>query len=194
MMNEADLDPVDEFIGELVERATQEFVGTLVPVRFEKEYELALSGKRGEAAVRAIHADDFETAMGQLAPAVGTKDDEDGRMSFAAGIVSEATGKPDQALKFYRQAASSKDVDEKKDLPVFLEAKKRLTDHLPRILPPSALKPKEDTANEAKPDGEAAPQAAPAEPPAENSKSEASPKTVDDEVKAIKQLPETKKK
>lgn len=138
MVDDADLDPVDHFIGELVERATREFVGMMVPVPFEQTYNLTLSGKRGEAAVRAIRADDYDTASRQLEAAL--RDDDDGSISFALGVVSELKGDYAGALKWYRQACAAPDPD-KDDLPTYLAAKQRLTSHLPRIMVPSAAPP-----------------------------------------------------
>lgn len=190
MVDEADLDPVDHFIGELVERATQEFVGMLVPVRVEQEYSLELSGKRGEAAIRALRADDFDAAMQNLDAVAGGKDDDEGEYSFAAGVVCELMGNPEKALKLYRQASAAPDVDED-ELPKYLAAKKRLTEHLGRMLSPEALKARIAAPV---PAGGSPPPPPPASPPAEAAPPpQTSPATVEDEMRLIKELEEKEK-
>jgi tetratricopeptide (TPR) repeat protein len=140
MMDQAELDPVDEFIGELVERATREFVSTLVPVQFEHKADLSLSGKHGEAAIRAIRADDYATAMRELETSAAAGKDDDGSVSYAMGVVCELMGDYARALQMYRQAASAKDVD-KDDLPKYMAAKDRMGNHLKRVMIPSANDP-----------------------------------------------------
>ena len=61
-MHQEELDPVDHFIGELVEQAVQEFVSLMVPTEVEYHYELLGKHARGEAGVRAVRADDFDAA------------------------------------------------------------------------------------------------------------------------------------
>jgi hypothetical protein len=211
MMNQGDLDPVDHFIGELVEHATQEFVGMLVPVRVEETYNLTLSGKRGEAALRTIRADDYGTAMSQLQAALQEGEDKDGSLSFAAGVTCELTSKYDQALNYYRAAAASRKVD-KDDLPMYLAAKQRLSAHIGRIKSPAELQPASPGAAPVPPAGGAqgAPAGsgamAPAAPPPIRGNarkpsaapvaaqpSPAAPANVEDEVKIIKELDSGKK-
>lgn len=204
MVNEADLDPVDHFIGELVERATQEFVGMLVPVRVEKTYELELSGKRGEAAIRALRADDFDAALAQLAPLAGGKDDDEGDFSFAAGVVCELRGEYDKALAFYRQAAAAPDTDAKK-LPRYLEAKQRLTQHIGRMLRPSSIRPPTEPPDAAAPGESPPPREPPESAPAPSSPPppppreapvrppQTAPASVEEEIRILKELEEKAK-
>jgi hypothetical protein len=135
-MSEADLDPVDHFIGELVERATQEFVGMLVPVHVECKYDLVGKGKDGEAGIRMLRADDYKTAIRQFEAELARKPKEH-ETAFAMGVAYELMGDPEHALDCYRRAASMEDVD-KDDLAVYLAAKQRLTDHIGRIIPKAA--------------------------------------------------------
>jgi hypothetical protein len=194
MMERNDLDPVDDFIGELVERATQEFVGMLVPVHFEKAYELSLSGKRGEAAIRAIRADDYNTASAQLQAGIRDGKDDDGSYSFTMGVVDELGGDYVEALKMYRQAAGASDPD-KKLLPTYIAAKDRLSNHLHRIMVPSATPPEGGAAPPppgqppatATPSSPSAPQAVPQAGPARSS-------NVQDEIRILKQLDAKEKK
>jgi len=138
-MSEADLDPVDHFIGELVERATQEFVGMLVPVRVECRYDLIGKGKDGEAGIRALRADDYATAIARFQAELAKKPREHETV-FALGVAYELMGDREHALECYRRAASMEGVD-KDDLAVYLAAKERLTDHIGRIVPPPGQVP-----------------------------------------------------
>lgn len=207
MVEQADLDPVDQFIGELVERATREFVGTLVPVRFEHSCNLALSGSHGKLAIRAIRADDYATAVRELEAAAADGKDDDGSVSYALGVVSELMGDYARAQKMYRQAASAPDVD-KDLLPTYLAAKDRMTSHLHRIMVPSATPPSASaptpapTASALQPEvtietydpsarspGETPAPAHPqAVPPRPVEPAPAGPSSVDDEIRILKEL------
>jgi len=133
-MEAKDLDPVDHFIGELVERAAREFVGLLVPTPVECTYQLVGRHGEGEAAVRAIRADDFEQALGHFQAAYRDNPKEYETV-FAMGVTCELMGRWEQALEYYRQAASMHGVDNE-ELATYLAAKKRLADHTGRILTP----------------------------------------------------------
>lgn len=168
----AKLDPVDHFIGELVERAVQEFVSLMVPTEVEYRYELLGKHKAGEAGIRALRADDYEMAFAQFQKEA-TKYDDEPQPLFALGVISELMGRPEEALKFYRQAAASKDA-EGEELQMYLAAKKRLDEHMGRILkapPPTAGTPPPDGGGIAPPPGNAPPPPPPGEqPPAGSSR------------------------
>ena len=132
-IDESDLDPVDQFIGELVERATQEFVSYLVPVKIETSYEVVGKHKQGETGVRALRADDYATALAEFDRWHAEYQDEPEAL-FCMGVACELTGDFKRALDCYRQAAAG-DAD-KDRLPIYLAAKNRLTDQIGRILPP----------------------------------------------------------
>jgi hypothetical protein len=132
MMKGSELDPVDHFIGELVERATQEFVSMLVPTEVEYAYELTGHHSEGEAGIRSLRADDYDEAYQHFLNVLRKYDDDD-ETAFSAGVASELLGQPQQALEYYRRAASMKGAD-KDSLPMYVAAKKRLTEHLPRIV------------------------------------------------------------
>ena len=131
-IDEADLDPVDHFIGELIERAAREFVGQMAPVRVENTYQVIGRGDEGERAVRALRADDFATALREF-QAAHQDDPEEHDTVFAMGITCELLGEFDRALGYYRQAAAMEDVDED-ELAVYLAAKDRLTADMERIV------------------------------------------------------------
>jgi hypothetical protein len=133
-IDESDLDPVDQFIGELVERGTQEFAGLLVPVRVETSYELVGKHEAGEAGIRALRADDYAGALAQFEKWHQENGDEPDAV-FAMGVTCELMGDFPRALECYRQAVSSKEAD-KDRLPIYLAAKNRLAEHISRILPP----------------------------------------------------------
>lgn len=133
-MDETDLDPVDHFIGELVERATQEFASRLVPVQVEVQ--LPVEGKHSESerAVRAMRADDYDTAVEWFKKELAEEPDEH-EAAFALGVTYELMGDPEQALAWYRKAIAMEDVDEE-EMVVYMAAKNRLSDHLTRLQPP----------------------------------------------------------
>lgn len=129
---EADLDPVDYFIGELIERAARDFVGQMVPVRVSQTYEVIGRGKEGERGVRALRADDYAGALEAFIAAHAKKPKEPDTV-FALGVTCELMGDYEKALSYYRQVASMEDVDEDDELPIYLAAKDRLAAHLGRI-------------------------------------------------------------
>ncbi|HKQ48102.1 MAG TPA: hypothetical protein VJZ71_08545 [Phycisphaerae bacterium] len=132
MIDQGDLDPVDHFIGELVERACREFVGMMAPTRVAYTYEIVGRGKEGESAVRAIRSDDYASAV-RLFEAAHQDEPEECDTVFALGVTNELAGDFPRALECYRKLVAMEDVDED-DLPMYLEAKQRLTAHLPRII------------------------------------------------------------
>lgn len=129
---EADLDPVDMYIGELVEQGTREFISTFAPCQVEYNYELT-SGSSKESAdgIRALRADNYEGAMSLLQTAV-QNDANDHRSAFALGVASELTQDWEGALKWYRQAASMPDLDDS-EMAMYLAAKERVAAHKDRI-------------------------------------------------------------
>ncbi|QDV91375.1 hypothetical protein RAS2_24730 [Phycisphaerae bacterium RAS2] len=127
-----DLDPVDHFIGELVERAARDFASRLVPVTVEQQYEIIGRGKFGEKAVRALRGDDLAQAIQLFEKAHADEDDEPDTV-FALGVTCELADQYEQALKWYQKVVSMEDADED-DLPMYLDAKKRLTAHIGRIV------------------------------------------------------------
>ena len=131
-IDESDLDPVDHFIGELVERAARDFVSQMAPVRFGFTYQVIGRGDEGERAVRALRADDYSRALSEFQAACEDEPEEHDTV-FAMGVTCELLGDFEKALGYYRQAASMEDVDEE-ELAVYLAAKNRLTTHMGRIV------------------------------------------------------------
>ncbi len=139
MVREVQLDPVDHFIGELVEQETRRFVSMMVPVEVEYTYELIGRHTAGEKAVRALRADDYIEAVA-LFEANLRKEPDEHESAFALGVVHELMREPGRALDWYRRAAAMDDVDDD-ELQVYLAAKDRLAGHLLRILKPGAPAP-----------------------------------------------------
>lgn len=142
-----DLDPVDHFIGELVERAARDFASRLVPVTVEQTYEIIGRGKYGEQAVRALRGDNFREAIALFEKEYQKEPDEPDTV-FALAVTCELANEYEQALKWYQTLVSMKEADED-DLPMYLDAKKRLTAHIGRILrsAPGEIPPNGETAS-----------------------------------------------
>lgn len=138
-IEETDLDPVDLFIGELVERAARDFTGMLAPTRVSYTCEIVGRGKEGEAAVRAIRADDFANAV-RLFEASHQDDPKEDQTVFALAVTCELAGDYSRALENYRKVCSMPKVDDD-DLVVYLAAKDRLAIHIGRIALPKLSKP-----------------------------------------------------
>jgi thioredoxin-like negative regulator of GroEL len=102
LVHEEELNPLDHFIGELVERAAREFVGKLVPVTMETKVKVVGKGKDGEAGVRALRSGDYESARVLLKQAIA-KDPDDHENIFALGVTFELLGRPENALFCYRR-------------------------------------------------------------------------------------------
>lgn len=132
-MDAADLDPVDHFIGELVERASREFVSLIAPVRATYIYPVEIRGKDAEPAIRMMRADDYDGAIRVLERAYEKKQKETDLL-FAIGLIHEMMGDRSRALEIYRLCVSARKIDEDK-LEVYISAKDRLSAHVDRIIP-----------------------------------------------------------
>ena len=129
---EADLDPVDEYIGELVLQGMTEFVSKFVPCEVTYSYELASRSGEGSAdGILALRADDYERAV-SLFQAALADDPKDHRSVFALGVTSELTGDWDGALTYYRRSVGMPGLDEDEQ-DAYVAAKDRVNDHKDRI-------------------------------------------------------------
>lgn len=135
LLGETELNPVDHFIGELVERGAREFVGRLVPVEVECAYTLEGRKSAGEKGIDALRAQDYEAALAHFQAAVSKYPDKPENL-FALGATYEILGRPEEALDAYRRAAASEDAN-KEARPVYRSAATRLADHLGRIVRPA---------------------------------------------------------
>ena len=106
---EADLTPQDRIIGGLVERAARKFISQLMPCRIDVHV-VALSSRQPDcvAGVRLVRAEAYEDAVARFRAALGA-DPDDHRAAFGAGVACEASGRYDEALKFYRRACGGQD-------------------------------------------------------------------------------------
>lgn len=125
-----ELNPIDYFIGELVERAAQDFVSQIAPTRVEVTYELVGSGKDFERGLRHYRQNDFRRAYEAFEDRHRDERD-DAEYPFAMGVMAELMGDLPRALDLYRMATTSKDIDDD-ELPQYLEARDRLAAHLGR--------------------------------------------------------------
>jgi len=130
---EADLDSADAIIGELVEQGTREFVSMFAPTRVKYVYSVESSSNEDSAAgVRQMRGQFYDQAISHFKAAVA-EDGSDHRSMFCLGLAYELTGKYDEAVNAYRQAASAKGVDEE-EAAVYQAAADRLNRHKSRIL------------------------------------------------------------
>lgn len=129
---EADLDPVDMYIGELVEQGTREFVSMFVPCRVEYTYELKSGPGKGSAdGILRLRSDDLESAMRLFENAVADKPD-DHRSMFALGVTAELMQDWEKALKCYQQVSGMAGLGEE-EVNLYLAAKERVKAHKDRI-------------------------------------------------------------
>jgi hypothetical protein len=109
---EADLDPRDQIIAQCVEDAIVEFLSHLIPMDYDFKLEIESSGNEACAmGVKLVRGEDYEGALSQFEAAL-TENPEDHRAAYCAGVVCEATGKYDEALRYYRTACVIKEKGE----------------------------------------------------------------------------------
>lgn len=135
LFGEGDLDPVDHFIGELVEQSTREFVSMLVPVEMSYTYEVTANEDAAEEGLRALRAGDDAAAMRHFQRELEEEGAEHETL-FALGVTCELLGEPRQALQFYARALAAEDVDEE-ELAMYTAARDRLAGHIDRIITPA---------------------------------------------------------
>jgi len=106
---EAELTPQDKIIATLVERGAREFVSKLMPVRIDVELEIESSGNADcSQGVRLLRAESYLEAISSFKAAMAA-DPKDHRAAYGAGIASEALGRFDAALGYYKQACAGED-------------------------------------------------------------------------------------
>lgn len=106
---EAELTPRDAIVATLVERAAREFVSRLMPCRIDVDARVVSSSNADCAqGVRLLRAEMFDEALVVLKSALVAKPN-DHRAAFAAGVAAEATGRFDEALRFYKTACMGAD-------------------------------------------------------------------------------------
>ncbi len=136
---EADLDSVDQYIGELVEEGTREFVSQFIPCEAEYSYELESSGNEASAmGVRLMRAEDYDGAVQNFKQALA-EDPEDDRSAFCLGVTQELRGDWKEALAAYKRSCAMPGVDEE-DMTKYLAAKDRVADQMDRVRRADAAK------------------------------------------------------
>lgn len=106
---EAELTPQDQIIGALVERGAREFVSQLMPCRIDVEAEVESSGNKNcSDGVRMLRAESYLDALGAFKAAL-SENPNDHQAAYGAGVASEAMGRHDAALTYYKQACAGKD-------------------------------------------------------------------------------------
>ncbi len=105
---ESDMTPRDKVIGDMIEKQLREFMAKFVPTEIEATVTVK-SGKTemSVAGVRALVIDDYETALNNFKAAVSEEPD-DHASYFGAGVACEKLNRPEEALKYYKQAQSLK--------------------------------------------------------------------------------------
>jgi tetratricopeptide (TPR) repeat protein len=129
---EADLDPMDKYIGELVEKGVREFVSTFVPCTVEYTYDLESgSGEGSVDGILALRAEDYERAVARFKTA--TQDDpKDHESCFAMGVAYEKMGNYDEAEASYKRAVSLPGLDDE-EVALYKGAMERVQTHKARI-------------------------------------------------------------
>ncbi len=124
---EATLTPRDEIIGAAVETGARQFVSKLIPCAVRYEVEVKSSSQENcVQGVKYLRGDMFTEALGQFKLALAD-DPEDHQAAFAAGVCCEAMSNFDKALNYYKRALVAKNV------PEYIEAKKRMAENKDRI-------------------------------------------------------------
>ncbi|MFQ5414709.1 MAG: tetratricopeptide repeat protein [Phycisphaerae bacterium] len=96
----------DAIIGTLVERAAREFISRLMPCRITVDTDIKSStNARCMEGVRMLRAEAYDDAL-SLFKAALAEDGGDHRAAYGAGLASEAVGRVDEALAFYRRACA----------------------------------------------------------------------------------------
>ncbi len=108
---EAELTPQDRIIASLVERGAREFVSRLMPCRIQVEADVDSSPNKDCAeGVKLLRAEMYADAISAFRSAL-RKNSEDHRAAFGAGVACEASGRYDDALKYYKQACKGASDD-----------------------------------------------------------------------------------
>ena len=103
---EAELDPQDAIIVALVERGAREFLSQFIKCKIHVEAEIESSGAEAcQDGVRMLRGEMWEEALARFRNAMA-EEDRDHQAAYGAGLASEAMGKYEQALKYYKLACT----------------------------------------------------------------------------------------
>ncbi|MCH7592307.1 MAG: tetratricopeptide repeat protein [Planctomycetes bacterium] len=105
---EADLTPRDRIVAGLVRRGVKEFVCRILPCRITVDADVVSSGHPACLdGVRLLRGEMYREALGSFRRALADNR-SDHQAAFAAGIASEALGRYDDALRYYREACAAR--------------------------------------------------------------------------------------
>lgn len=117
---EAELTPQDAIIATLVERAAREFISRLMPCRIDVDASVVSSSNADcSQGVRMLRAEMFSEALTMFKMALASNPN-DHRAAFGAGVASEASGRYDEALRYYKMACMGANRSD------YIEARERL--------------------------------------------------------------------
>ncbi|MBU0717223.1 MAG: hypothetical protein KJ749_03165, partial [Planctomycetes bacterium] len=124
---EAELTPTDGIIATLVERGAREFISRLMACRIDVEAEVESSANANSVdGVKLLRAEEYAGAISHFRTALVEKPN-DHRSAFGAGVAAEASGKYNDALRFYKQACAGHDS------PVYRDARDRMKAYADRV-------------------------------------------------------------
>ncbi|MHC5110389.1 MAG: tetratricopeptide repeat protein [Planctomycetota bacterium] len=103
---EKDLESTDIIIGNLVEEAVRRFLSRIIKIRVEVYEEIESSGNEHCAnGIKMLRAEAWDDAISSFKLAMAANS-EDHAAAFGAGIASEASGRFDDAKKYYNLACA----------------------------------------------------------------------------------------
>ncbi len=116
----AELTPEDRIVGSLVDQAAREFLSKFIPVKIAVETDIQSSGNKNCAeGIRMLRAQSYDQAIASFEAAI-RENGKDHRAAFGAGLAAEASGKFNEALRFYQQACAGADSSQ------YMEARDRV--------------------------------------------------------------------
>ncbi len=124
---EAALTPQDRIIGTLVEKAAREFISRLIPCRIDVTEEVRASTNADcVQGVKSLRAEQYDQALGMFKTALEANPN-DHRAAFGAGVACEASGRYEEALRYYQRALQGEDE------PAYKMARERMKTYGQRI-------------------------------------------------------------
>ena len=106
---EAELTPQDEIIAGLVNAAAREFISQLLPCRIDVDTRVVSShNERCIQGVRFLRGELWKEARSSFRSALAANPG-DHRAAYGAGVAYEASGRYDDALRYYRRACAGAD-------------------------------------------------------------------------------------
>ncbi|HNQ21886.1 MAG TPA: hypothetical protein PKK06_02215 [Phycisphaerae bacterium] len=109
---EAALTPVDRITGALVEQGAREFIARLMKCGIQVTAEVESSANKNcVQGVRLLRAELWDEALASFRLAL-SENPNDHHAAYGAGLACEASGRFDEAMRYYRQACAGKDDPE----------------------------------------------------------------------------------